>query len=314
MMNKIVNLRHIAVIVSVVIMAIGMAVGTICHFVSNGFFNYGDEFASYKSVEVTTSVPEDINGELLGTIAADELSSLGAYEVSFAEGSGIQPNTVIYKFPASASDSDLQAAVDSIIARFEERGLEDGSASLHSNTGVAGGIWQLNYAAIALASAVVIQAIYFAIRLKPGMALSAVLSQLAAVGVYASLLAITRCPVGLEAIALAAVLTVITMICNGIFFGKVKSLYKDESNAKADKLSLVATGAESTAKFGAFICIAFAAAAVIFAVFALIASPSIQTILPYVVCIIAAAACAYNFAVFAPANYAQLCGIDRRGK
>ena len=125
---------------------------------------------------------------------------------------------------------------------------------------------------------------------------------------------LTRCPVGLEAIALAAVLTVITMICNGIFFGKVKSLYKDESNAKADKLSLVATGAESTAKYGAFICIAFAAAVVIFAVFALIASPSIQTILPYVVCIIAAAACAYNFAVFAPANYAQLCGIDRRGK
>ena len=46
-MNKIIKLRHIALIITVVIIAIGMAVGTICHFVSNGFFNYGDEFASY---------------------------------------------------------------------------------------------------------------------------------------------------------------------------------------------------------------------------------------------------------------------------
>ena len=313
-MTKIVKLRHLAVIVSIVIIAIGMAVGTICHFVSNGFFNYGDEFASYKSVEVTTSIPEDVNGNVARQIASEELSGLGAYEVSFSEGTGTVPNTVVYKFSTSVSNDELSSAVEAIQSRFEDRGMEDSSVSYHLNEGVAGGIYQLNFAAIALASAVAFQAIYFAIRLKPGMALSAICSQLAAVGVYASLLAITRCPVGLEAIAFAALTVLVTMVCNVIFFGSVKRAYKDESNAKVDKLDLVSGGAKASAKLNAFVCIAAAAIVVIFAIFAIIASPSAATLLPYVSCLIAIAACAYNFCVFAPANYAQLCGLDRRKK
>lgn len=313
-MTKIVKFRHIAVIVSILIIVIGMAVGTICHFVSDGFFNYGDEFSSYKSIEVTTSAIEDLSGDAVQQIAEDELSSLGAYEVSFSLASGTVPNTVIYKFSVSLSDSQISSAVSSIEARFEAEGMEDATVVSHYNEGLSGGIWQLNWAVVALASAVVFQAIYFAIRLKPGMAISAICSQLAVVGVYASLLAITRCSVGLEAVAFAALAVIITMICNGVFFNRVKNSFKDEANAKAEKLDLVAEGARSTSKINAFVCIAAAIMTVIFAIFAMIASPSVATLLPYVACLISIVACAYTFCVFAPANYAQLCGMDRRKK
>lgn len=313
-MTKIVNMRHLAVIVSVVIMAIGMAVGTICHFVSNGFFNYGDEFASYKSVEVTTSIPEDINGNIARQIASDELSWLNPYEVSFSAGTGTAPNTVIYKFSLSVSDSDLESAVSTIQERLASNGMEDGSVSAHLNEGVPEGLYQLSFAAIALASAVVFQAIYFAIRLKPGMALSAICSQLTTVGVYASLLAITRCSVGLEAIAFAALAVIVTMVCNGIFFGNLKRAFKDEANAKVDKYKLVADSAASTVKLNAFICIAAAAMVVIFAIFAMIASATFATLMPYISCLLAIAACAYVFCIFAPANYAMFCGLDRKRK
>ena len=313
-MTKLIKMRHLAVIVSIVIMVIGMAVGTICHFVSDGFFNYGDEFDSYKSVEVTTSLPEDINGNIVQQIASDELSWLNPYEVSFSAGSGLASNTVIYKFSLSVSDSDINSSVSAIQARLASGGMEDGSVSAHLNEGVPEGLHQLSFAAIALASAVVFQAIYFAIRLKPGMALSAICSQLATVGVYASLLAITRCSVGLEAIAFAALAVLVTMICNGIFFGSVKKSFKDEANAKAETRSLVSDGAASTIKLNGFICIAAVVMVVVFAIFAIIASPAVVTLMPYISCLLAIVACAYVFCIFAPANYAMFCGLDRRRK
>ena len=313
-MNKIIKLRHIALIITVVIIAIGMAVGTICHFVSNGFFNYGDEFASYKSVTVTTSVPEDVSGNAAKSIAQDALSSLGAYEVSFSQGTGHTPNTVIYKFYTSVSDESLSSAVGALEQAFGEQGLEDATAVFNVNTSVPEGLHQLNFFAIAIASAVVFQAIYFAIRYKIGMALSSLGTQLAAVGVYASLLAITRCPVGLEAIAFAALTVVLTMICNAIFFDKVKKSFKDEANAKADRLDLIADGARTTAKLNAFVFTAAAIAAVIVAIFAIIASPAAITLAPFAVCLLSIIPCAFACAVFSPASYALIGVIDRRKK
>ena len=49
---KLSSKMHIFIIVSCVLIAIGLAVGTICHFVAGGFFNYGGDYESYKSVTV----------------------------------------------------------------------------------------------------------------------------------------------------------------------------------------------------------------------------------------------------------------------
>ena len=311
-MTKILKLRHIVLIVSVIIMAIGMAVGTVCHFVSNGFFNYGDEFSSYKSIEVTTSAVEDVNGNTLLEVANEELASLGAYEVSFSKSTGYLPNTVVYKLGTSVSDEAIDEAVAAVKAHFEGEGYEDFTVSSYFNEAKVNGIYVLNFTAIALSSAVVFQAIYFAIRFKPGMALAGLMSQVAAVGVYASLLAITRCPVGLEAIAFAAVAVVLNMILCGLFFDNVKKSYKDENNEKAETLQLIAAGGQSTAKVNLFVCIAAAAAAVILAVFALIAAPSFVTLAPFAAFLIAVISCAFAFALFTPSAYAVVSVIDRR--
>ena len=313
-MTKIVKFRHIAVIVSIIIIAIGMAVGTICHFVSNGFFNYGSEFASSYTVEATTSVVEDFDGSILRETAEEVLGSMGAYEVSFSEASGLSPNTVVYKFYSSANSSELSAAAASIEERLAGAGCEDASASYYFTAAELGGIWQLNFAAISLASAVAFQAIYMVFRYKPGMALSALATNVVAAGVYASLLAITRCPVGLEAIAFGALAVIVTLICTCLLFDKIKKSFKDEANAKEETLSLVAAQSSSSVKLNLFALVAMAAACVIVGVFAVIASPSFATLAPFGACLIAIAACACATLVFAPANYAQFSAIDRRNK
>ena len=44
---------HIMIIVSAVIIALGIAVGCVCHFVADGYFNYSGEYKSYQSVTVS---------------------------------------------------------------------------------------------------------------------------------------------------------------------------------------------------------------------------------------------------------------------
>lgn len=311
MMNKILKMRHIALIVSVIIIAIGMAVGTVCHFVSNGFFNYGAEFASYKSIQITTSIPEDVSGNKAKKIAEDALSSLGAYEVHFSEGTATAPNTVTYYFPMSASDDELASAVEDIKAAFEQQKMEDASAGVLKQTAVPDGGWQLGLAAIAVSCAAFLQAVYFAFRYKPGMALSSLCSQAAVVGIYAALLAITRCPVGIQTADFAVIAVAVTMICNGVFFSSVKNAFKDESNVKTDKYELIAGSAASTAKVNIAVCVALAVAIVIFGVFALIAAPGAATLSAYLASLIAVVACAFTFGVFTPASYGLLSAIDK---
>ncbi len=313
-MTKIIKMRHLAVIIGIIIIAIGMAVGTVCHFVGGGFFNYGGEFASYKSVEITSSVPEDPDGKVILEIAEDKLGSLGAYNVSFSEGQNYSPNTLVYKFYQTVSDEELQGAVDAIAQAVSEAGLGDGTVVLHNNAGVAGGLYILNFAAIALASAVAFQAIYTAVRFKPGMALAALCSQVFVVGLYAALLAMTRCPLGLEAVAFGIVAVVLNMICSSLLFDKVKKSYSDESKAKVEKLQLVAEGAQTTLKVNAFVCIAALVAFAIFMIFAVVASPAWATLVPYGAAVFAIAACACAFGVFTPAVYSMFSAMDKRKK
>ncbi len=48
---------HIIVIVSAVIIAVGLAVGLICQFCADGYFNYGGDYKDYQTVEINyTSV------------------------------------------------------------------------------------------------------------------------------------------------------------------------------------------------------------------------------------------------------------------
>ena len=49
---KLSSKMHVMIIVSAVIIAVGLAMGLIFQFVSNGYFNYGADYTSYNSVVV----------------------------------------------------------------------------------------------------------------------------------------------------------------------------------------------------------------------------------------------------------------------
>ena len=49
---KLSSKMHIFIVISSLLIALGIMVGIICHFVANGYFNYGGDWASCKLVTV----------------------------------------------------------------------------------------------------------------------------------------------------------------------------------------------------------------------------------------------------------------------
>ena len=53
---KLSSRMHILIIISSLIIAVGLAMGLVFEFVSDGYFNYGGEYESYKSVVVNYEI------------------------------------------------------------------------------------------------------------------------------------------------------------------------------------------------------------------------------------------------------------------
>jgi preprotein translocase subunit SecF len=169
--------RHLFIILSVVIIAIGMAVGTVCHFVSNGFFNYQSEFSSYKSVTVSYLAAEQTEDDVKN-ICEQALSDLHPVEVSYSDVS--TGGEIVYKFSQDAETSALEKATEQINVKLSANGLS--VASFHEATTFVGGSRVLIYTSIALASAAVFQCLYFLLRYKLRAALSALATSVTSVG------------------------------------------------------------------------------------------------------------------------------------
>ncbi|MGN0814101.1 MAG: hypothetical protein ACI4MH_02575 [Candidatus Coproplasma sp.] len=310
-MTKLSSKTHLFVIISVVIVAIGMAVGTVCHFLAGGFFNFGGEYSDYKSIVITCSVAEDADGSKVKEITQNALSGIGYYEYSFSD-EGSVSNEFIYKFVSSTSTDSLRQATESINTALSDSGLIDSVATLHEGVTTVGGAKVAIYASIALASGIAFQAIYFGLRYKWGMALTALLSQVHNLAIYAALLALTRVPIGLECVAFAAVIFIVTAITSGVYFDKIKKALKEEANAKVSIKELSDTAAHESYKTGAFICSAVAVVCVIAAIFAIIANPAISSLVPYAAALISVLACWYGYSIFTPALYGGISKLDKK--
>jgi preprotein translocase subunit SecF len=273
-----------------------MAVGTVCHFIANGFFNYGSEFSSYKSITVNYLTAEQ-KEEDVKKICEDAMGGVSPYYVSFADESN--GGEVIYKFTDDTDSTTLAAVVTKI---NEKLSANDGLsvATLHEATTNVGGIKVLNFTAIALASAVVAQFIYFWLRYKLSGACSAFLANLHTLGIYVSLLAITRVPVGIEAVALGAMVVVITMIASGIYFDRVRKNFKDPKNEKAAPVNVIDGSFAESAQTTCLYLIAMEVAVLVLVIFALIAFAHYTILSPYVVALIALVSCAYGCLFFTP--------------
>ncbi len=298
--NKLVNI--VSLIICTVIIVAGMAIGTVCHFLAGGFFNYGEEFSSYNSVVInysTAEYPGDKKVEELKAICDEKLSAFNAYEYSIGEKT--TGGEIVYKYSASTDVEALSDAVDAINAAIDSGDSGLSYAVLHEAKTFVGGSKAITFAAIALASAAGFQLIYFAIRYKLRCGISALVSLLAAVGVFVSLAAITRIPVGTSFIALVAIVGVLTMIASCVLFDRVRKNFKNDANAKAARSEVIATSAAQSKKINLVTVIALAVAVVVLAVFAVISSLGIATLAPYALALMGLISCAFATVLVMPA-------------
>ncbi|MGN0812192.1 MAG: hypothetical protein ACI4MQ_01625 [Candidatus Coproplasma sp.] len=299
---KVCKKLHVFIFISVLFIAIGMAIGTICHFVANGFFNYGGEFASYKSISATYYYSEHNADTDFKAICNQAVSNVSPIEVTYATND--LGEEIVYKFSANTDKAKLEAVVDAINAHFTD--LESG-ATLHEGVVNEGGAKNIVYASIALASAAAFQFLYFILRYKLRAAFSALLACVHNLGVYAALLAVTRIPVGTEAVALGAAVVVLTMILSGILFDRTRKNFKNEKYAKADRLDVVETSASESRNVTVITLISLAVVAIVLGVFATISAMYIGAFAPFIIALLGVIACFYGSVFFTPAVH---CAID----
>lgn len=295
---------HLFIIISCLFIAIGMAVGTICHFLSNGFFNFGGEFASYNSVNITYDSLRD--ADTVKPICEKALQDFDPYEVSVSETS--TGGEIIFKYNASTTLKELQVAVNKLNENLsiDESDEVLGVASLHEGKVDKGGDRAVKMAAIAVASAAAAQFIYFIFRYKLRAAFSALLSNIHNLGIFVALVAITRMPVGTEMTAIAAAVVLITMILNCLFFDRTRKNFKADKYAKTERGEVVEISASETRLISLAACSAIAVAAVIVAVFAAISSLSIAATAPAMLAVLGAIACFYGCVFFTPSVHSAI--------
>lgn len=295
---------HLFIIISAIIIAVGMAVGTVCHFCANGFFNYGGEFASYKCVTVTYVNSENKDEESIKPLCEQALGEFKAYEVSYAETSN--GGEITYKFANRTDSAKLQAAVDELYSKLDETGSHLNDASLREVKVSEGGAKAITFASIALASAAAFQFIYFIFRYKLRAAFSALLASVHNLGVFVALAAITRIPVGAEMIAIGAAVVVLTMILTCVLFDRTRKNFKNDKYEKTERLEVVDISAQESRKVTFAAVGALACAAVVFGAFATIAAMYIGAFAPYILAVLGLVACLYGAVFFTPAVHGAI--------
>lgn len=308
---------HLFIIISSILIAIGLAVGTICHFCAGGFFNYGGEFADYKSVKVEYYLP--ITEDEALSACEDSFGDLKWFEFSSGYHTGNAKNggEIVYKFVSSTNAESLNEAVTGINEKLVEtfnKKLEQGAAndvnlsfaSLHEGTVKAGGSKAITFAAIALASAAAFQFIYFVVRYKLRAAFSALLACVHNLGIFVALAAITRIPVGAEMIAFGAAVVFVTMIFSAVFFDRTRKNFANEKYAKSERLEVLDVSAcESRMLTFTSVCV-LAAVAVVLGVFASIAQLFAGALAPAALLVLAMAAVGYGAMFFTPAVHGAI--------
>lgn len=308
---KLSSKMHVLIIVSCVFIAIGMAIGTICHFVAGGFFNWGANEMSFKSVQINymyVEYPEG-DGEIKelcdGSFRDAGLSYYAAEYATTGDG-----GEITFKFSDSADTAKIKGAVEDISAKL---GAKSGASehlsyvSYHENVAHLTGEKAITRLSIAIASIIALQFIYFAIRYKLAAAFAACLASVHNLAIFVSLLAICRIPVGTFALAFALAATVATFIACGFNFGDFRRKLKTDENfaalpAEEQSDALASRGLIYTLAFTGALC---AAALLLFVVLSIGALSATVTVGYAFTAIAAFVACAYGTAFFIPPVYGR---------
>ena len=95
---KISSKMHILIIVSTVLVALGIMVGLICHFVANGYFNYGGDWGSYKEVTVSYAYVDFSTDDEVVEICNKAFDDCGLKYQSAADGNTEAGAVIVYSF------------------------------------------------------------------------------------------------------------------------------------------------------------------------------------------------------------------------
>lgn len=310
---KVCSKIHLFIIISVILIAIGMAVGTACHFCANGFFNYGEEFSSYKCVTVTYYTSEYKDADAIRPVCDEALKGFDAYEVSYYSDNRMG-GEIVYKYSTKTDSAKLQAAVDSLNISLDKNNSGLNVASLHEATVNEGGSRAIIYASIALASAAAFQFLYFILRYKLRAAFSALLACVHNLGVFVALAAITRIPVGTQFIAFGAAVVLLTMILSCVLLDRTKKNFANEIYAKTERLEVVDTSACEVRIIGFVAICALAVATVVFGIFAAVSQMWIGALAPYGLALLGLIACFYGALFFTPAVHGAIDGVCEKAR
>lgn len=314
---KLSSKMHLLIIISCVVVAIGFAVGTICHFVANGFFNYGDDYASYKSVSVSYE-NIDFSGsgkepvELIEDICGKAFKEAGITNYSCDNGDTTTGGKLVYRFVRSTDDAKLAGAVNAINAEIESSvvtggGIQFSYASYHTADAVLGGGRAISMAAIAISAIIAFHFVYFVIRYKLSMALGALLADVHNLAVYFALLALCRVPLGSTVASFAVITLLLTVIGTCFYFDRVRKNAKEEELKKLTVHELADLSANESFMINTIMPACLAALSVVFFVLMSISSLSPLAILAPVLCsLVAFVSCVYGTVFFVPSVYSRI--------
>lgn len=320
---KITSKFKILAIISAAIIVLGMALGTVFHFTSGSFFNYGGEYSSYKQVSVTYYYQEMTDGENsldIRGVCEDAFASNGvkSYAVTEDSTSGGTTRVINYRFGYNTDSLALQNASDAINAKIEEFAgkfsvLPMSYAAFTQEEAIPGGEKALAMGAVVLACVVAVHFIYTLIRFKLTAMLHAFAIDLHNIALFAGILALCRIPVTSTVITLGVLVALATSVCVTLFLERVKRNLADEANSKLTPAEIADLSGGQTLKTNIAFNSFFAIIAVLAFALMAISSLSAVVVLPQTLCALAAAAVTgYGVTLFSPALYPVLRSLCKK--
>lgn len=315
MMNKFkpASKFRILAIISCALIIIGMALGTVFHFVSNGFFNFDGEYSSYKSVTVPYTIIEVASGEDefdLETVCEKAFENAGVkYYLKKKDTNSISLNKQLeYFFKSSTDNKALNNAKAEINTKIAELDIFSGGikptsrADVHEHNTIIGGGDVTAMAAVVLATVLVAQVILTMIRYRFSAAIAAIAIDLHNLALYAALLALCRVPVSSAVMIFAVIITLATAIGVTYLLEKIKRNTKDNEKLSVVEVADLSAGQTLVANIvlPAFFIVV---AVLLFAAMAVSAASIIAVLTPALLAIVGFVVTIYGTAFFAPAFY-----------
>lgn len=308
---KLSSKMHIFIVISSLLIALGIMVGIICHFVANGYFNYGGDWASCKQVTVSYAYVDFSDKNEVIELCNDAFGKSGVKYQSVTTGNSNQGGEVVYSFSINTNEEDIENAVILIRAAIDEKtsssgGLTQTTVSVHSANALLGGALSLERISIALACIIVVHFLYFVIRYKLVMAFAAVLADIHNLGLFLSLLSLTRIPVASSVLAFAALTLVLTVICTSLLFDRMRKNAKNEDLKKLTAFEQADLGANECFKLNLIIPACLACVAVVmFVLFSISSLSPVVILAPVFAALVCFISCAYGTAIFTPSIYSR---------